>query len=128
MSTLLVVTDLVKTFDLRGQLLSRSAVTVQAVSGVSFEVGRGETLSLVGESGCGKTTIGRCLVRVYRPTGGSILFHAHDGSAVDLADLNSRAVKPWRKEIQMVFQVGIPMVVSSLSPWIFDPWAWAIPP
>jgi peptide/nickel transport system ATP-binding protein len=109
---LLDVQDLKKHFPIQRGLLSRTVGHVKAVDGVSFFVREGETLGLVGESGCGKTTIGRCLVRVYQPTGGSILFHAPDGSAVDLAGLSSAAVKPWRKEIQMVFQD--PM--SSLNP------------
>jgi peptide/nickel transport system ATP-binding protein len=112
MDTLLDVRNLKMHFPIRRGLLRREVGRVQAVDDVSFAIRPGETLSLVGESGCGKTTIGRCLVRVYKPSGGSILFHARDGDAVDLAGLSQHAVKPWRKEIQMVFQD--PM--SSLNP------------
>jgi peptide/nickel transport system ATP-binding protein len=112
MDTLLDVRNLKMHFPIRRGLLRREVGRVQAVDDVSFAIRPGETLSLVGESGCGKTTIGRCLVRVYKPSGGSILFHGRDGDAVDLAGLSQHAVKPWRKEIQMVFQD--PM--SSLNP------------
>ncbi len=99
MTALLEVTDLVKTFDLRGQLLSRSTVTVQAVSGVSFEVGRGETLSLVGESGCGKSTTARCVLRLVEPDSGSIRF---DGT--ELTGLKTEELRRMRRRFQMVFQ------------------------
>ncbi len=85
MDTLLDVRNLKMHFPIRRGLLRREVGRVQAVDDVSFAIRPGETLSLVGESGCGKTTIGRCLVRVYKPSGGSILFHAPDGQAVDLA-------------------------------------------
>jgi peptide/nickel transport system ATP-binding protein len=101
--TLLDVRDLKMYFPIRKGMLQRLVGQVRAVDELSFTIKAGETLSLVGESGCGKTTAGRCIVRAYKPTAGSILFQ-HGGGRVDLAELNSRAVKPFRKEIQMVFQ------------------------
>ena len=96
---LLDVTDLVKTFAMRGQLFRRSSDVVHAVSGVSFTVGRGETLSLVGESGCGKSTTARCVVRLVEPDSGSIVF---DG--VELTSLSAEALRQQRRRFQMVFQ------------------------
>jgi len=110
--TLLDVRDLKMHFPIRKGLFQRLEGHVKAVDGVNFSIKAGETLCLVGESGCGKTTTGRCIVRSYKPTDGAILFHNGNGRTVDLAGLSNRAVKPWRKEIQMVFQD--PM--SSLNP------------
>src|SRR5436305_11897608 len=73
-SALLEVTNLTKHFPIRRGLLSREVGRVHAVNNVSFSIGPGETLGLVGESGCGKTTIGRSLLRLIEPTGGSIRF------------------------------------------------------
>jgi oligopeptide/dipeptide ABC transporter ATP-binding protein len=97
--SLLSVEHLVKTFALRGQFLHRSTGTVQAVSDVSFAVDRGETLSLVGASGCGKTTTARCVLRIVEPDSGSIVF---DG--VDLLRLAGEDMRRMRRRFQMVFQ------------------------
>ncbi|MBQ7262250.1 MAG: ABC transporter ATP-binding protein [Synergistaceae bacterium] len=75
------------------------AGTVRSVDGVSFDIRAGETLGLVGESGCGKTTTGRTIVRLYGPTEGEILFQGQD-----LAHLSQREMLPWRKRMQMIFQ------------------------
>ncbi|MFL5688522.1 MAG: ATP-binding cassette domain-containing protein, partial [Chloroflexota bacterium] len=83
------VRDLVKHFPIRGGIMQRTIATVQAVDGVSFDVRRGETLGLVGESGCGKTTVGRMLLRLIEPTAGQIWF---DGT--DIARLGGRTLKP----------------------------------
>jgi len=96
---LLAVEHLVKTFALRGRMFSGSSGTVQAVSDVSFHVDRNETLSLVGESGCGKSTTARCVLRILEPDSGSIVFDGVDVTALPAGDLR-RA----RRRFQMVFQ------------------------
>jgi peptide/nickel transport system ATP-binding protein/oligopeptide transport system ATP-binding protein len=97
--TLVDVRDLVKHFPIKGGVLSRTVASVQAVDGVSFQVRRGETLGLVGESGCGKTTVGRLLLRLIEPTAGQIIF---DGT--DLTRISGSALKPYRRRIQIIFQ------------------------
>jgi oligopeptide/dipeptide ABC transporter ATP-binding protein len=98
-TTLVEVRNLVKNFPIRGGILQRTVAQVQAVDGVSFRIQRGETLGLVGESGCGKTTVGRLLLRLIDPTAGSIVF---DG--VDIAGLKGSALKPYRRRMQIIFQ------------------------
>lgn len=93
---ILRVTDLVKEFRVRE--LGRSAV-VHAVSGVSFDVQRGETLALVGESGCGKSTTGRCILRLVEPTSGAVQFQG-----TDLLQLDHGAMRKMRRNLQIVFQ------------------------
>jgi len=85
---------------------------VRAVDDVSFELRQGETLALVGESGCGKTTTSRCILRALDPTGGQILFHMQDGSTVDVAALPRDKLRPLRRQMQMIFQDPF----SSLNP------------
>jgi peptide/nickel transport system ATP-binding protein len=103
--TILEVNDLKRHFDVSPPALERllqgkPRAAVKALDGVSFTVKRGETFSLVGESGCGKTTVARCVVGLYRPTAGNIVF---DG--VDLATLgNRKAMAPVRRRMQMIFQ------------------------
>jgi peptide/nickel transport system ATP-binding protein len=84
----------------------------RAIDDVSFSIKKGETLGLVGESGCGKTTVGRCIVRAYTPTSGAIHYRKADGSSVDLAALDERALMPYRKDLRMIFQDPY----SSLNP------------
>jgi oligopeptide/dipeptide ABC transporter ATP-binding protein len=96
---LLTVTDLVKHFPVRKGLLQRQVGAVQAVDGISFTVKKGETLALVGESGCGKTTTGRMLTRLIEPTGGRIDFDGHD-----ITHLSAGKMRPLRRDIQMIFQ------------------------
>ena len=96
---LLEVRNLKKYFPIRGRMLSRVTDYVQAVDGVSFSIGRGETFGLVGESGCGKTTTGRAVLRLIEPDGGEIEF---DG--VDLRKLGSAALRTRRRDMQIIFQ------------------------
>ena len=96
---LVEVRHLVKHFPITGGVLQRTIAQVQAVDDVSFTIRRGETLGLVGESGCGKTTVGRLLLRLIEPTAGEIVF---DGT--DLARLRGSALKPYRRRMQIIFQ------------------------
>jgi peptide/nickel transport system ATP-binding protein len=100
----LEVRGLRKFFDIRRGFRRRVVGTVRAVDDVSFTLDEGETLGLVGESGCGKTTTARCILRAMAPSGGEILFRAADGRVVDLAPLSRTALRPLRPQIQMVFQ------------------------
>ena len=79
-------------------------VCVRAVSDVSLSVHEGETIGIVGESGCGKTTLGRCIVRAYEPSEGSVMYTASDGSTFDFLKIDRQTMKKYRKEIQMIFQ------------------------
>jgi oligopeptide transport system ATP-binding protein len=97
--TLLEVRDLKVHFPIKGGLFSRTVGYVHAVDGVSFEIKAGETLGLVGESGCGKTTTGRAVLRLVEPTGGSIRFEGQD-----LLKLNKQQMRAMRREMQIIFQ------------------------
>ena len=97
--TLLTVADLCVHFPIRRGFLQRTAGCVKAVDGVSLTLERGRTLALVGESGCGKTTVGKGILQLIRPTGGSVQV---DGR--EIAGLNRRALRPLRRRLQMIFQ------------------------
>ena len=100
----LEVEGLSKHFPIRGGLLQRETGRVRAVQDVNFQIRRGETLALVGESGCGKTTVARCILRALSPSAGAIRFAPTDDSVVDLAPLSRRALRPLRRHLQMIFQ------------------------
>jgi oligopeptide/dipeptide ABC transporter ATP-binding protein len=96
---LLDVRGLVKHFTVGGGLFGGPPGTVRAVDGVSFSLRRGETLGLVGESGCGKTTTGRCILQLERPTSGHVIFEGRDLGALSEAEL-----RPMRRRMQVIFQ------------------------
>ncbi|MFC7405451.1 dipeptide ABC transporter ATP-binding protein [Georgenia alba] len=127
---LLEVRDLVKHYPLGGGMFRRRKGTVRAVGGVDMVIRPGETMGLVGESGCGKTTLGRCVARLLDATSGEILYREQDGTQVDLARLQGRALKRYRSQIRMIFQdpfsslnprmtveqiVGEPLLVNGLA-------------
>jgi oligopeptide/dipeptide ABC transporter ATP-binding protein len=96
---LVEVSGLVKHFPIKGGIMQRQVGTVQAVDGVDLVVRRGETVGLVGESGCGKTTVGRLILRLIEPTAGSIVF---DGR--DITRIKGKDLKQYRRRMQIVFQ------------------------
>jgi len=123
---ILEVRDLVKHYPVSSGFLGRQVGLVRAVDGVSFSIRRGETLGLVGESGCGKTTTGRCILQLERPTSGSVRFEGQE-----LTTLSPGALRAVRRRIQVIFQdpysslnprmtvsqiVGEPLIVHRLVP------------
>jgi peptide/nickel transport system ATP-binding protein len=104
---LLEVNDLKKHFRLRGGFFGAAPAWVYAVDGISFQIARGETLSLVGESGCGKSTVGRAVLGLFDITAGQVVL---DGQRID--DLSAAALRPLRRRVQVVFQDPF----SSLNP------------
>ena len=126
---LLEVRHLRKSFPIRRGFNRKVVGAVRAVDDVSFAIREGETLGLVGESGCGKTTTARCILRAMTPTSGEILFRLADGRIVDLSPLSRAELRPLRPQIQMIFQdpfgslnprmtifdnVGEPLLVNGL--------------
>jgi peptide/nickel transport system ATP-binding protein len=101
---LLRVAGLQKLFPIKKGLLKRTVGHVRAVDGVSFHIDEGETLGLVGESGCGKTTTARCILRAIEPTSGEVFMRVSDGAVVELGGLRPRALRALRREMQMIFQ------------------------
>ena len=97
--TLIRVEDLKVHFPIYRGVIRRQVGSVKAVDGVSFDIKKGETLGLVGESGCGKTTTGRAIVQLYKPTAGHVYF-----KDIDLVSLKEEPMRLMRKEIQMIFK------------------------
>jgi oligopeptide/dipeptide ABC transporter ATP-binding protein len=117
MEKLLQIENLTVRFPVTGGVLARKVAEVRAVDGVSLELNKGETLGLVGESGCGKSTVGRAVVNILRAMvhgveiSGKILYH-HPSGMIDLAPLSRSQMRPYRTDIQMIFQDPY----SSLNP------------
>ena len=131
-SSILEIKDLTMRFEtLAGKLFGKkSKESITAVNGVSLAIPEGSTVGLVGESGCGKTTLGRTVLRAYEPTSGQLIYRRADNSTVDLAQLRPRELLPYRGEIRMVFQdpygslnprmtveevIGEPLVVAKVQ-------------
>ncbi|MCD6322846.1 MAG: ATP-binding cassette domain-containing protein, partial [Clostridiales bacterium] len=96
---LLEVVGLKKYFDVSNSIFKKNKKVLTAVDGLNFYIRKGETLGLVGESGCGKTTTGRTIIKLYEPTGGKIIF---DGK--DITKLTVKEMLPYRKRMQIIFQ------------------------
>lgn len=111
-NVILEVKNLKQYFPIYKGLLQRQAGAVRAVDGVDFRVLENEVLGLVGESGCGKTTVGRSILRLYDPTDGEIWYQTAAGERIEIAHLSQKEMKPLRREMRMVFQDPF----SSLNP------------
>jgi len=109
---LIEVRGMKKYFPIRKGIFQRHVGDVKAVDDVSFEIGHKETLSLVGESGCGKTTTGRTLLRLLDPTAGEAIYRPDAQTELNLFELSSRAMRPYRRDLQIIFQDPY----SSLNP------------
>ena len=111
-ANILEVNNLVKYFPIQKGFLKRHVGDVRAVDDVSFTIETGETLALVGESGCGKTTTSRCILRAIEPTSGEVNFVTKDDQTVDVTQLGKEALRELRQDMQMIFQDPF----SSLNP------------
>jgi peptide/nickel transport system ATP-binding protein len=109
---LLEVRNLTKHYPIGGGFFKAATGTVRAVDGVDLSIRPGETMGLVGESGCGKTTLGRCIARLLEPTSGQLMYRRPDGRVVDLVPLRGRALAEYRRQIRVIFQDPF----SSLNP------------
>ncbi|WP_141501394.1 ABC transporter ATP-binding protein [Paenibacillus luteus] len=110
---ILDVMNMNKDFQVKSKTaLFRKPAPVRVLNDISFELIEGETLSIVGESGCGKTTLGRCIVRGMNASSGNVIYHTEDGQKIEFLKLKGKKSKQYRKDIQMIFQDPY----SSLSP------------
>ena len=109
---LLEVKGLKKYFPIRKGFFQKVVGNIRAVDDVSFYIRENEVLGMVGESGCGKTTVGRTVLRLYDPTAGEIWYRMKDGERIDIAAISQKQMKPLRKEMRMIFQDPF----SSLNP------------
>ena len=109
---LLEIKNLKMHFPIKRGITGRTVGQIKAVDDVSLTIHEGEVVGLVGESGCGKSTVSRCIVRAYKPTAGQILLYDAKGEAVDLANIPEPDMLPFRRDIQMIFQDPF----SSLNP------------
>lgn len=101
---ILEIKDLKVHFPIFKGFFQRQVGAVRAVDGVSFSINRGEVLGMVGESGCGKSTVAKSVVRALEPTDGSITYHRQSGESFEIAHMDDKALHPLRKEIRMIFQ------------------------
>jgi peptide/nickel transport system ATP-binding protein len=109
---LLSVRDLSMAFPIKRGVIQRTVGQVHAVDHVDLEIYPGQTLGLVGESGCGKTTLGRCVVRSHRPTSGSLRYRSREGRVTDVAQLGREHLRDYQREVRLIFQDPF----SSLNP------------
>ncbi|MCB0126812.1 MAG: ATP-binding cassette domain-containing protein, partial [Caldilineaceae bacterium] len=127
--TLLEIQGLKKYFPIQAGFLRRTVGYIKAVDNVTLNVRKGETLGVVGESGCGKTTMGRCLVKLYEPTGGKVLLHTPE-KTISVTELTSQDQRLFRSSAQIIFQdpfaslnprmsiletVGEPLLVNGIA-------------
>lgn len=110
--TLLEVKSMKKYFPIKKGFLKRTVGFVKAVDDVNLSIKEGETFGLVGESGCGKTTLGRCILRAIEPSDGSVHFRNQQGKVVDITDLDFKKLRNYRRDMQLIFQDPY----SSLNP------------
>src|SRR5450756_2178417 len=102
-STLLEIKGLKQYFSIQKGLLRKTIGYIKAVDGVDLTIKKGETLGLVGESGCGKTTLGRSIIRLYEPTAGKVLFRDKD-QMVSITELDRKSLRLFRQHMQIIFQ------------------------